>query len=294
MSKQFNAGSTIVSFALGFFLFLAPPANAQSISDLRSRVDRFHSDSEALFRLDEKDLQQIWEAYCGVFDPKIKEDREFAADIARQLQDKEKGIVEQLLGHDLQSLLEDAKKIRENSEGDSKDKDEARDIEEGLRKDEKKLRDLYDGVPLKGANHPFVQYAIEYGKQQHKDMCDKYGEQPRVCDRNFPGMEGRPDLVAMDGGHLVVYEFKPDNSAAKDRGWRQVADYLPAVLSYYQSFFEGGRDGGFQGAPDSDHGGLEILKKLKNSSEAWESDGKHLKAPVPMVQTYNMCDKRFN
>jgi hypothetical protein len=293
MSKRLNLGPTIIPFVFGFFLFLTSPANAQSISDLRSRVDRFHSDSESLYRLDEKDLQQIWEAYCGVLDPKIKEDRDFASDIARQLQDKEKGIIEQLIGHELPSLLEDAKKIRENSEADSKDRDEAKDIEDGLRKEEKKLHDLYDGVPLKGANHPFVQYAIEYGKQQHKEMCDKYGEQPRVCDKTFPGMDGRPDLVAMDGGHFVVYEFKPDNSAAKDRGWKQVAGYLPAVVSYYQAFFEDGRNGGFKGEPDSEHGGLEILKQLKSSKEAWSSDGKQLQA-VPMVQTYSMCDKKFN
>lgn len=292
MSRRSNRWSMIF-LALSMFLFLPSPGTSQTISDIRSRTERFNSDSEALYRLDENDLQQIWEAYCGKFDPKIKEDRDFATDIARQLQDKEKGIIERLLGDDLPHLLEDTKKIRENSDADPKDKDEAKDIEDGLRKQEKKLRDLYEGVPLKGSNHPFVQYAIEYGKKQHLDMCDKFGEQPRVCDRNFPGMDGRPDLVAMDGGHLVVYEFKPDNSAAKDRGWKQVADYLPAVVSYYQSFFEDGRNGGFKGAPDSDHGGIEILKKLKNSKDAWSSDGKELQA-VPMVQTYNMCEKRFN
>jgi hypothetical protein len=284
---------TIISCAFGFFLFLAPSMNTQSISDLRSRADRFRSDAESLYRLDADDLQRIWEAYCGVFDPKIREDRDFATDIARQLQDKEKGIIEQLLGGELPRLLEDAKKIRENSDAESRDKDEAKDIEEGLRKEEKKLRDLLEGVPLKGSNHPFVQYAIEYGKKQHEEMCTKYGEQPGVCDKNFPGMDGRPDLVAMDGGHLVVYEFKPENNAAKDRGWKQVTGYLPAVVSYYQSFFEDGRNAGFKRQPDdSDHGGLDFLKKLKASKDAWSSDGKELQA-IPMVMTYSMCDKRF-
>lgn len=266
--------------------------SGQSVSDLRSRADRFHSDSQSLYRLDGDDLQQIWEAYCGKLDPKIKEDQDFAADIARQLQDKEKGIIEQLLGGDLPRLLDDAKKIRERSDAEQQDKDQARDIEDQLRSEEKKLRDLYDGVPLKGSNHPFVQYAIEYGKEQHKDMCGKYGEQPRVCDQNFPGMSGRPDLVAVESGHLVVYEFKPDNSSAKDKGWKQVADYLPGVVRYYQGFFEDGRNAGFKGEPDSDHGGVDFLKKLKDSRDAWSSDGKELQA-VPMVQTYRMCEKRF-
>ena len=292
MSITLTRNTRIMLFALAF-AFLLPVGNAQSISDLKSRAERFHSDSEALYRLDEQNLQQIWEAYCGVFDPKIKEDREFASDIARQLQDKEKGVIEQLLAGDLPHLLEDAKKIQEDSNADSKDKDDAKDNAEDLRKEGQKLNDLYNGVPLKGSNHPFVQYAIEYGKKQHEEMCGKFGDQPRVCDRPFPGMDGRPDLVVVDSGHLVVYEFKPDNSKAKDRGWKQVADYLPGVVSYYQNFFEDGRNAGFKGEPDSDHGGVEMLKNLKNSSGAWSSDGKQLQA-VPMVQTYNMCEKKFN
>jgi hypothetical protein len=293
MFKCRNLHFSLLPFVFGLFLCLQPHASGQSIDDLRSRADRFHSESDALYRLDSDNLQQIWEAYCGVFDPKIKEDKEFATDIARQLQGKEKGVIEQLLEGDLPPLLEAARKIQDSSDAESKDKDEAKDIEDGLRKEDVKLRNLYEGVPLKGSNHPFVQYAIEYGKQQHKDMCDKFGEQPRVCDQNFPGMEGRPDLVAIEGGHLMVYEFKPNNDAAKNRGWKQVDDYLPAVVSYYQSFFEDGRNGDFKGEPDSDHGGRNILEKLKASKDAWSPDGKELLG-VPMVQTYDMCEKRFN
>jgi hypothetical protein len=293
MSRHLNLGSMVMFCVFAFFLGLPMLATAQSIDDLRSGADTFHHDAEALYRLDNDDLQQIWEAYCGVFDPKIKEDKEFAADIARQLQEKEKGIIEQLLGGELPPLLDNAKRIQDNSDAESKDKDEAKDIQEGLRGEEKKLNNLYDGVPLKGSNHPFVQYAIDYGKKQHLDMCDKYGEQPKVCDRNFPGMDGRPDLVTVESGHLVVYEFKPNNSSAKDRGWKQVADYLPAVVRYYQGFFKDGRNGEFNGEPDSDHGGRAILEKLKASKEAWSSDGEELQA-VPMVQTYDMCEKRFN
>jgi|GEM_PF-2822402 len=293
MLRRLNLSLVLLMLILGGRLLLPSEGNAQSISDLRQKAERFHSDADSLYRLDDADLQQIWEAYCGVLDPKIKEDRDFAADIARQLQDKEKGIIDQLLGHDLPSLLEDAKKIQDNSDTDPKDKDEAKDIEGSLRKEEKKLHDLYNGVPLKGSNHPFVQYAIEYGKTQHQEMCGKFGEQPRVCDKNFPGMDGRPDLVAVESGHLVVYEFKPDNSKAKDRGWKQVAGYLPGVVSYYEQFFEDGRNGGFKGEPDSDHGGIEMLKKLKASKDTWSSDGNQLQAQ-PVVETYKMCEKRFD
>lgn len=150
-----------------------------------------------------------------------------------------------------------------------------------------------DGVVLKGSNHPFIQFAIEYGKKQHEEMCGRYGERPKVCDKTFPGAEGRPDLVTVESGRLVVYEFKPDTSKAKDLGWNQVKRYLEPVVRYYQNFFVDGRNAGFKGEPDSDHGGREILEKLKQSKDAWSSDGKYLQA-IPEVQTYRMCDKRFN
>ena len=283
-----------ISFGvLGAFLvamFLVPSVGkGESISELEDKADDFHSEAQALYRLDNDNMIQIWEAYCGIFDPKIKEDREFAADIAQQLQYKEKGVIEQLLAGELPDLVEMANELLQDAES----KDKAEDILEELEKEEEKLQDLYDGVVLKGSNHPFVQYAIEYGKKQHEEMCDDFGERPKVCDKDFSGADGRPDLVTVEGGRLIVYEFKPDNSKAKDLGWNQVKRYLAPVVSYYQKFFEDGRNGGFKDEPDSEHGGKEILEKLKESKDAWSSDGKYLQA-IPEVKTYSMCDKRFN
>lgn len=279
----------LLSSCLAIPLLVPLVGSADSISDLESRADRFRSDAQSLYRLDDDDMNLIWEAYCGRFDPKIKEDKEFAADVGRQLQSKEKGILDQLLAGDLPPLVQAAEQLRDNA--DTKDKAQA--ILESLKKEEGKLKNLYDGVVLKGSNHPFVQYAIEYGKQQHADMCGQYGDSPKVCDKEFSGADGRPDLVAVESGHLVVYEFKPDNSKAKDLGWDQVKRYLSPVVNYYQDFFEDGRNGGFKGEPDSDHGGKEMLEKLKQSKDAWSSDGKYLQA-IPDVKTYNMCEKRFN
>ncbi len=280
----------IVSLLSLYLVVLVPSVgHGESISDLESRADRFHSDAQSLYRLDDDDMNLIWEAYCGRFDPKIREDREFAADIGQQLQNKEKGILEHLLAGDLPSLVEAANRLV----GGEDTKDKAQGILESLKKEESKLQKLYDGVVLKGSNHPFVQYAIEYGKKQHEDMCGRYGEQPKVCDKDFPGADGRPDLVTVESGHLVVYEFKPDNSKAKDLGWNQVKRYLAPVADYYQKFFEDGRNGEFKGEPDSDRGGKAILEKLKQSKDTWSSDGKYLQA-IPEVKTYNMCEKRFN
>jgi hypothetical protein len=263
-------------------------ANAQnSIHELESLASRFHNEAQALYRLDAEDLNRIWEAYCGEMDPYSAEDKEFAANIGSQLQNREKGIVEQLLGKDVPELKNSAKKLMEGP-----DKSKAQEIFDDVEKEETNLNRLLDGVVLKGSNHPFVQYAIEYGKKQHEDMCGEYGGDPKVCDKNFPGLNGRPDLVTVQSGHLVIYEFKPDNSKAKDKGERQVAGYMPGVVAYYQAFFEDGRNAGFKDKPDSDHGGVKFLEELKASKDAWSSDGRELQA-IPEVKTYNMCEKRF-
>ncbi|MGB5053463.1 MAG: hypothetical protein WBO24_03595 [Nitrospirales bacterium] len=282
--------SLVALSAILVVLFLVPSVgNGQSISDLESRADRFYTDAQSQYRLDNVNMNLIWEAYCGRFDPKMKEDKEYAALIGQQLQSEEKDILKRLLEADLPPLVDAATKLLQDP--DTKDRSQV--VLEKLKKEESNLLKLNDGVVLKGSNHPFVQYAIEYGKKQHLEMCDDYGESPRVCDKDFPGADGRPDLVAVTGGHLVVYEFKPDNSKAKDLGWKQVERYLVAVANYYQNFFEDGRNGGLKNEPDSNHGGKEILMRLKESKDAWRDDGKYLQA-IPEVKTYSMCEKRFN
>ncbi len=295
MLRQSTGGSLpLLAFVLGLFALLPSQASADDISDLRTEVENFHNEADHLYRLDKDDLEQIWDAYCGVFDPKIAEDREFATDIARQLQDKEREVRDQLMGYEIPKLLELAKKIQQSSDAKEAEKDEAKELAESLAKERRKLQDLDNGVILKGSNHPFVQYAIEYGKKQHDYMGTRFGDPAtRVYDKNFPGIEGRPDLVAIEGGHLVVYEFKPDNSKAKARGEEQVLGYLAAVEAYYQKFFEKGRTGGFKDTPPSEYGGKDILNALQKSPEAWSGDGQTLHS-IPVVETYAMCEKKFD
>lgn len=262
------------------------PVQAQDISDIERRVDRFRSDAQSLYRLNEEDMTRIWEAYCGRFDPKIREDRDFAADIGKQLQYREKGILDQLLAGDYPTLISLVRTLSVNSET----RDRGAQFEKTLLAEEGKLKQLTDGVVLKGSNHPFVQYAIEYGKRQHVDMCRNNGDSPKVCDKEFPGADGRPDLVTFEGGQLVIYEFKPDSSKAKDLGWDQVRRYIAPVVSFYQKYLPHGQQSEITDYPNSDYGGKEMLQRLKASSNAW--DGKYLKA-VPIVKTYSMCDKKF-
>lgn len=262
----------------------------EPISDLEGKAKEFISHAQSLYRLDDDSRNVIWETYCGVSDSSYPESKQYATLIGQELQRKEQEQFQQLYDGELPPLVQAAKELLK----DEKTKDKAREIMDALKKEEEKLYKLISGVVLKGSNHPFTQFALEYGKKQHEDMCDRYkGNSIRVCDMNFPGAEGRPDLVTVRDGHLVVFEFKPDNSKAKNLGWDQVKRYLAPVVSYYQAFFEDGRNGGFKDAPNRDYGEKKILELLKESKNAWSPDGKYLQA-IPQVETYKICDKKFD
>lgn len=262
----------------------------EPISDLESKAKEFISEAQSLYRLDADSRNIIWETYCGEGDPSYKESKQYATLIGQELQRKEQEQFQQLYAGELPPLKEAAMELLKNAEV----KDRAEAVLQVLKKEEEKLFKLINGVVLKGSNHPFTQFALEYGKKKHEDMCEYYKKNGiMVCDEYFNGAEGRPDLVTVIDGHLVVFEFKPDNSKAKNLGWDQVKRYLAPVVSYYQDFFEDGRNGGFKDVPKSEYGGKKILKLLKESKNAWSSDGKYLQA-IPQVETYKMCDPKFD
>ena len=98
--------------------------------------------------------------------------------------------------------------------------------------------------------------------------------------------------MTVEGGHLVIYEFKPNNEIAKSKGQKQVQEYLPEVVAYYQNFFPEGRNGKTNGKPDGELGGENMLIQLKNS-DTWVNNNMNIEA-IPHVDTYNMCEERPN
>jgi len=131
---------------------------------------------------------------------------DFARDTANQLQAPEQSQLQELIND-----YENSGKLRDRAEELKKDPDaqsRASAILEAMQKEYAKLQILKDGVVLKGSDHPFVQYAIQYGKRQHDSKesdlgCDVY-------DREFPGAGGRPDCVKVSSDGCWVYEFKPN------------------------------------------------------------------------------------
>jgi hypothetical protein len=263
---------------------------SDTIENLQGDADRWVSGAKELYRLDCDALHKIHEAYCGLLDPvgKGEHDEHFARDIALALQENEKGKIQPLLAsYDGSSGL---KARAEELEKDNSARSQAESILKKIEEQHVKLERLQnDGVVLQGSNHPYIQYAIEYGKQMHKEGCRRV-QGAFVCDKGYPEAEGRPDCVAVNSDGLWVYEFKPNNQKAIDEGETQLDRYMPAVQKYYQAFFKKGRHGGFEDTPDSDHGGKEILLAIDAQDKCWDGDKLKVRG---VVDPYPMCDQKW-
>lgn len=281
----------VLSAVLAVWLLLMPSiGQSEPISDLESEARDYTSHAQHLYTLDKENMIKIWEVYCGEVDPNHEKDTQYAAEFGRKVQSEEQEQFDQLIAGEFPPLMEAAKELLKDKET----KDRAQTVLDALKKEDEKLRKLSDGLVLKGSNHPFTRFAIEYGKKQHKELCEKRKVNGiMVCDKEFSGADGRPDLVTVKDDVLTVYEFKPKTRKAMDKGEEQLKRYRDPVQSYYQKYFPDGRDGGFKGVPPNEYGGQDILETLKKSEKAWSSDGKELKV-VPLLDTYDVCDKKFD
>ena len=140
-----------------------------------------------------------------------------------------------------------------------------------------KLQSLPQNGAYRGADHPLVQHAIEYGKQQHTSMSSSF--RCDVADQQFDSSD-RPDCVVF--ASCTIYELKPNNSAAKAKGEKQLDDYLKLVTDYYQKLIDSGD------SADSDHGGSDAISKLAGCI----GDDKKIVFKTE-VATYDMCENEY-
>jgi hypothetical protein len=292
--RSISAALPLAALAVGLFSFLpSRGAAADNLEKLKGEVRTFHNRASDLYRLDDQDMNQIWERYCGELDPRDNEDKKAAAELGKRLQEEEIGIRRRLM--DEYTKLKKLALEVEAEVTSSGDKAEAKKLKDAADSDNTKLQNLDNGIVLKGAGHPFVQFAIDYGIKRHQDMCKEHGkEETRVCDtkfKNVPNGRERPDLVVVEDQQLKVYEFKPDTTRAKNAGAKALEEsYVPAVKSYYEKFFPNGREGGIDRSKgeDEEFKTKEITEALAKSPKAW--NGKEL-AVQREVKTYQVCEK---
>ncbi|MBI2386424.1 MAG: hypothetical protein HYV14_10470 [Elusimicrobia bacterium] len=132
---------------------------------------------------------------------------------------------------------------------------------------------------LRGSNHPWFQQAAKYGVSQHKNMQDmpKFG----CVGQAQPFNGALPDCVSP--AQCMIYEFKPDNDAAKKKGEGQLRDYKPKVDDYYLDAINSGSV--------SVHGGAAAIAAITKNSKCY-SGGKV--AFGVKVEPYKMCVFSYN
>ena len=252
-------------------------AHSGSAIDVLTRdVNQWVEKSKATYRLDCEAMQDLWTAYCSV-DYEEGEDAEddpaerIASDEQKDMRAAMDPLIEQ--GKDLRTRIAALAKKKDT-------KDRATALGRDVDKESERLNRLYPSGTWRGVNDPLKFYAAEFGKSAHRRKtselrCD-------VHDVTFEGLgRKRPDCVR--ASDCMIYEFKPDNQAAKSLGEDQLEEYRPKVVAYYQKRIDGGD------APDSDRGGKDILKAFENAGcirdKKLDLDTK--------VEPYNMCEKKY-
>lgn len=263
--------------------------SAQTFEDFKNHVGAWLLKAQEVYRFDDQALTQLWQAYCEDLDTEAngRSSAETAARVGQDLQQQQsRNLTDEFKElADLRAFGAQVKQAPTPAAAEDVDA-----LLADMTKEEDKLKALQAGAVLRGSDHPYVQLAIKYGVDMHRNLCDSYKGTASVCDQEFPTLsDRRPDLVAVNSDGLWVYEFKPEGRA-EQAGWKQLADYVPAVLAYYQPFFPKGQHGGFEGKPDDKFGGQAILDALDAEDDAWESGGSKLRVQSKVVP-YHRCEK---
>lgn len=237
-------------------------------------ADRWIADARACYRVDCDGMTSIWTAFCGDdWEDGDDPDKDGARSAANDIRSKMQSLIDPVLSRF--ASVDAAAQVPLNNP-DTRD-DAQRKYDE-LKAVQAKLQSLPQSGAYRGADHPLVQHAIEYGKQQHGSMSSSFNCD--VYDKRFGSDDERPDCIVFSD--CAIYEFKPDNQRARDKGFDQLRGYLESVTRYYQGLIDSGD------SADSDHGGSDALQKLAGCI----GDDKKITFKTD-VKTYNMCENEY-
>jgi hypothetical protein len=243
-------------------------------------ADQWIADARACYRVDCDGMKSIWNGFCGDdWEEGDDPDKDGGRSAAKDVGDKMQALIDPVLARF--AGVTAAAQVPLNNP-DTKDDAQRKYDEVTAQRD--KLQKLKDNGSYRGADHPYIQHAIEYGKQQHKSMTSSFNCD--VADQPF-GDAGRPDCIVF--ADCEIYEFKPNNSWAKDKGWRQLHDYQEAVTEYYQGLLDQWQDASSPPpAADSNRGGSDALIKLAKCY----GDDKKISFGTD-VKFYDMCENEY-
>lgn len=262
------------------------------VEDELSELDTFKRDTEEwledvkkVSRLDCKAMENLWRAFCGTIDaePNTTPDKTTAKKVAKSLETQMKAKIGPLFARQ-KALVAEANRLS----SDPTTKSGAQELLKKINAETPRLKKLGGPKRWRGANHPLIQYSIEYGKQQHSRM-----ENSNSCDLKdvaFPGIsakkgEKRPRPDCVDFGSCTIKEFKPNNSRAKKKGAQQLDKYEKALSMLYNPKIFKDANGNYAFASGID------AKYKPNKAIACVKSGK-IRMGKDVV-TYDMCDKKY-
>ncbi|MFA6093307.1 MAG: hypothetical protein WCU88_10260 [Elusimicrobiota bacterium] len=253
-----------------------PASAAMSPEDFSRKAKEWTNKAKAFTQLDCKAMHDIWEAACGAdSEPTETGDRNAMRAQAQKIGQEIKSKADPLAAE-----YKELDKWRDDWVKSFPLPKETEPVVKDMDKQWERIVKIQANGSLRGVNHPLVQQAEEYGKQQHKRMEAESRHSCGVKDTAFVGGDERPDCVS--GAMCTIFEFKPENSRARGKGQSQLSRYQKQVTSYYQSCIDGRK------IPDSKFGGKDMISKIV---------GKCLKSGKvefkTSLSTYKMCELKY-
>jgi DNA repair ATPase RecN len=203
----------------------------------------WEADARGIYVLDCKDMQELWDAWCGVeFEPHEVPEDSLVEQKTAEIIDKESLLIDGVLAR-MPALVETGKKLAAKA----KYRDGANAVLQEIEKQRERLERLKrKNGTWRGNNNPAIQFTKTYGQQKH----DKMGTDFRCNLYDKPGIPGlhpeRPDcIVVRQKNDCWVLEFKPSGWSGEDK----LPKYTERVTSYYQGLMRRNED------PPSELGG---------------------------------------
>lgn len=245
------------------------------MATLQAMVDKWEAKAAKFFKTDCAAMQRMAAMYCD--DDIGDADRK---DAIGRLHGEARNISSEV-SREHKELKEDGKEIRELHKEIAKEKtqkDTADKIIKEMSDELDKIEDIEDGGSIKGFQNPVVQFYVKFGQQMHKRMESSYS-----CDVRDVAFKGRdrPDCVRAKG--CVIFEFKPDSSAGKSAGAKQLGKYKGQVEGHYNAILKAGKEN------PSKFGGKAIMQAFE---KARCINNNTLKMTTKLA-TYNRCTSKY-
>jgi gas vesicle protein len=215
--------------------------------DAKYKADQYLDESRKLREMDKDQLAALIDQLCR---QDVKRDDDEADRLDKELRDKAIDRVRREYDHtvddagrvidQIEHVMNDAKSLRDRVH-DLKGKDDIKDdasrlsedvdkaieaidrLMEKVQSDKRTLDRVKDGV-MNGSNNPTIRARMDYGKEKHKEMQDRF----RCDEREVVLSSGRPDCIKFETDRCVVIEFKPSTYSTSD-AQRQATGYIDDV-----------------------------------------------------------------